>query len=149
LTQVQFDTEGNKTIVVSNVSTQTIDIFTTAISGADLSDFKISNDLCIAQSLAPNASCSLDIVFAQAGSPGTKNAAVALEGGSSQQLLIVALVGVANHPATGAKVSPKGGFPTTALAALALAAMIAVGSLYYLRVRRRKNVLKYRLEEKE
>jgi hypothetical protein len=135
--------------MVSNIGAQSIDIFTTAISGSDSSDFKISNDQCIAQSLAPNASCSLDIAFAQAGNPGTKNAAVVLDGGSSQQLLSVALVGVASHQVAAAKVQPKGGFPLAALVALALAAMIAVGSLYYMRVRRRKNVLKYRLEEKD
>jgi hypothetical protein len=148
ITQAQFDSEGTKTLAVTNTGVQAVDVFTTAVNGSNTNDFKINNDHCISQSLAPHATCMLDIVFVQNDGPGTKHAQVSLAGGDGQQLLSVTLVGVT----TRAVVPPKAksaGIPVIALLAIAAVGVIAVGSLYYLRVRRRKNLLKFRLEERE
>jgi hypothetical protein len=145
---ITFDAEGKKTATFSNLTQRPIDVFTTAVSGPDGTDFKISNDQCIAQSLAVGGHCTMDITFSAVNGSGTKSGQVALEDAQGKQVLVIALLGTSTK--AGVVKSPGGGINLSSLAlpVILVAAAVAV-ILYYLRIRRRRELLKIKLEDRD
>lgn len=148
ITQVSFANSGTKTINFTNIGGQEVDVFATVVGGANASDFQISNDHCIGQPLPSAATCALDIVFAPTSGLGIKSAQVALESAASVSLLSVALVGT-GVPVTTPKPAAGKGFPWILVwVGVILAGGLAVGVLQYIRMKRKRDLLTFKLENK-
>ncbi len=67
--------------VVSNTGNGSSGVLSTALSGANATDFGITSDGCNGQTLAPGASCTIDVQFTPA-SRGSRAASLDINGGA-------------------------------------------------------------------
>jgi hypothetical protein len=66
-----------QTATILNTGTASLVIGTITLTGTDVSQFSKQNDVCSAQTLAPSASCTLQVVFSPT-SAGAKSASLAI-----------------------------------------------------------------------
>ena len=70
---LEVDSSLSKTFTISNTGTADLVIGALSITGTNASEFDIHNDNCSGQTIAPSATCTVDVVFSPT-SEGAKNA---------------------------------------------------------------------------
>ena len=109
-------TSAPQTFTITDGGGGTLNISQVAISGADASEFVLSNNGCDGAAVAPTQTCTLDIAFSptSAGAQSDANLVITSDAPSSPD--DIALSGTGTEPAV--SISPaSGGFPATVVGA--------------------------------
>jgi hypothetical protein len=73
---ITIGSSSTQSVQITNTGSWALEIEGVGISGANPTEFSTANDECSGQSLAPAASCSINVVFSPASTAGTKTAAL-------------------------------------------------------------------------
>jgi hypothetical protein len=93
-------TSTSQTVTVTNTGSSNLTIGSVAVTGANAADFQKSADVCAGQTIAPSATCTLDVAFVP-GAAGARTADVTFTDNASGSPHDVALAG------TGTTITPQ------------------------------------------